>query len=48
MDHMAPGGPNGGRRRRPVRADAKWVGGRFDALIRAGEVGTALRFPRRR
>jgi hypothetical protein len=34
--------------RRSVRAMVRWVGGRFDALIRAGEIGTALRFPRQR
>jgi hypothetical protein len=37
-----------GLNRRPVRAVARWVGGRFDALIRAGEIGTVLRFPRDR
>jgi len=37
-----------GGKRRPVRAAVKWIGGRFDALVRAGEIGTVLRFPRSR
>jgi len=36
------------RHRTAVRAAAKWIGGRFDALVRAGEIGTVLTFPRRR
>jgi hypothetical protein len=36
------------RRRNAVRAAAQWIGGRFDALVRAGEIGTTLKFPRRR
>jgi hypothetical protein len=39
---------NSGGKRRPVRATVKWIGGRFDALVRAGEIGTALKFPRNR
>jgi len=37
-----------GRLRRPVRAAVRWIGGRFDALIRAGEIGTGLPVPRSR